>query len=186
MSGPVRAFVAVFPPLEVRKEALATARRLLSDDRVRWLRPENVHLTLKFLGDDVREAALESIFAALEEVCAGYAPFDARLMGLGAFPSARRARILWAGTGVGFDLLGSLAANLDAALVPLGFESEKRPYTPHMTLGRIRGRPASLDLPSDVEGPGFRVEHVELMKSTLTREGALYESLQAFVLGKRS
>jgi 2'-5' RNA ligase len=185
LSGPVRAFVAVFPPLEVRQEALAVARRLPLGDRVRWIRPENVHLTLKFLGD-VREEALDSICAALGEACAGYAPFDVGLMGLGAFPSARRARILWAGTSMGSDRLRSVAADVDAALVPLGFESEKRPYTPHMTLGRVRGRPASLDLPSDAEGPGFRVEHVELMKSTLTQEGPIYKSLKAFVLGERS
>jgi 2'-5' RNA ligase len=185
LSRPVRAFIAVFPPLEVRKETLAAARRSSLDDRVRWIRPENVHLTLKFLGD-VREEALDSICAAVGKVCTGYAPFDVGLMGLGAFPSARRARILWAGTGMGSDQLSSLAANVDAALVPLGFEREKRPYTPHMTLGRVRGRSTSLDLPSDAEGPEFRVERVDLMKSTLTQEGPIYENLKAFVLGERS
>jgi 2'-5' RNA ligase len=185
VSETVRAFVAVFPPPEVRKEIHASARRLLSGYQVRWVRPENVHLTLKFLGD-VREEALDGICAALGEVCAEYAPFDVGLMGLGAFPSARRARILWAGAGVGSDLLRSLAADVDAALVLLGFESEERPYTPHLTLGRIRGRPASLDLPPAAKGPGFRAERVELMESTLTSEGAVYKTLKAFALEERS
>jgi 2'-5' RNA ligase len=185
VSETVRAFIAVFSPPEVRKEIHASARRLLSGYQVRWIKPENVHLTLKFLGN-VREEALDSICAALSEVCAGYAPFDVGLMGLGAFPSPRRARILWAGVGLGSDRLRSLAADIDVGLALLGFESEKRPYTPHLTLGRIRGRPASLVLPPSTEGPRFRAERVELMESTLTPEGSIYKTLKAFALEKRS
>ena len=177
----MRAFVAIFPPLETRKETLASARTLPSEDRVRWIRPENVHLTLKFLGD-VREENLDGLRAALGEVCAGYAPFDVVLAGLGAFPSARRAKVLWAGVGAGSYQLRSLATDVDAALAPLGFEHEKRPYVPHLTLGRVRGRPVSLDLPSGAGGMGFRVRQVELMESTLTPEGAIYETLGVFAL----
>jgi 2'-5' RNA ligase len=181
----MRAFVAVFPPLEVRREALTWARRRSSDDRVRWTRPENVHLTLKFLGD-VRAEALDEIRAALEEVCAQHAPFDAALAKLGAFPSARRARILWIGVGAGFDPLRSLAADFDDALTPLGFEREKRPYVPHLTLGRARGRPLHLDLLSDgQEGTGFRVERAELTESRLTAEGATYKTVGDFTLGQK-
>jgi RNA 2',3'-cyclic 3'-phosphodiesterase len=181
----VRAFVTVFPPPEVRKKALVAARRLLSANRVRWARPENVHLTLKFLGD-VREESLDSLSAALGEVCGGHAPFDAALAGLGAFPSARRARVLWAGIGAGSDRLRSLAVDIDAALAPLGFEREKRPYVPHLTLGRIRDQPASFDLPSSIEDLGFRVLHVELMESVLTAEGAIYRTVDTFALEDRS
>jgi 2'-5' RNA ligase len=181
----VRAFVAVFPPPEVRRKALASARRLPSANRVRWARPENVHLTLKFLGD-VREEALDGLSAALGETCPGHSPFDATLTELGAFPSARRARILWAGVGAGSDRLRSLAADIDAALAPLGFEREKRPYVPHLTLGRVRGQPASLDLPSSIEALGFWVRHVELMESALTAEGAIYRTVDTFALEDRS
>lgn len=181
----MRAFVAVFPPPEVRKKALVSARRLPSANRVRWARPENVHLTLKFLGD-VREEALDGLSAALGEICAGHTPFDAALAGLGAFPSARRARVLWAGVGAGSDRLRSLAADIDAALAPLGFEREKRPYIPHLTLGRVRGQPASFDLPSSIEDLGFRVRHVELMESALTAEGAIYRTVDTFALEDRS
>src|ERR687894_2751667 len=139
----MRAFVAVFPPSEVRREALAWARRWSSDDRVRWTRPENVHLTLKFLGD-VRAESLDGIRVALGEVCAEHAPFDAVLAELGAFPSARLAKILWVGVGAGSERLRSLAADVDDALASLGFEREKRPYVPHLTLGRMRGGPLNL------------------------------------------
>ncbi len=182
----MRAFVAVFPPLEVRKKALGAARRLPSGDRVRWTRPENVHLTLKFLGD-VREEIVDDLCAALGEVCERHIPFDVELAGLGAFPSARRAQVLWTDVGVGSDRLRSVATEIDGALAPLGFERERRPYAPHLTLGRVRGRPSSLDLPPDAEEKlGFRVRHVELTESTLTERGAVYRTVRAFELGERS
>ena len=178
----MRAFVAVFPPLEVRREALSWAKRRSSDDRMRWTRPENVHLTLKFLGD-VEAEAFSSIRAALGEVCAQHVPFDAALAELGAFPSARRAKTLWIGAGEGSDRLRSLAADVDDALAPLGFEREKRPYVPHLTSGRVRGRPLNFDLASGAGGMRFRVERVELMESTLAAEGATYRTVGDFALG---
>lgn len=191
MSKRVRAFVAVFPPPEIRAAAVAGARetvRRLGDrpgNRVRWIEPGNVHLTLKFLGD-VREETLGDLCAPLGETCAKHAPFDVGLVGLGAFPSARRARILWVGVGAGSDQLRALAADIDATLASLGFEREKRPYAPHLTLGRVRGRPASFDLPSDASDRlVFQVHRVELVESTLTPEGAVYETVKAFTLGEK-
>jgi RNA 2',3'-cyclic 3'-phosphodiesterase len=177
----VRAFVAVFPPPELREEALARARRLSLRGRVRWSKPGNVHLTLKFLGD-VQKEILDGLCAAVEEVCGHHTSFDAGLAGFGAFPSARRAQVLWAGIGTGFDGLRSLATDLDAVLAPLGFEREKRPYTPHLTLGRARGQPASFEpRPEEYIGE-FRVRRVELTESTLTPEGAVYRTVRAFAL----
>jgi 2'-5' RNA ligase len=177
----MRAFVAIFPPPELREEALARARRLSLRGRVRWSKSENVHLTLKFLGD-VREEILDGLCAALEEVCGRHASFDAGLAGFGAFPSARRAQVLWAGIGIGFDGLCSLATDLDAVLAPLCFEREKRPYTPHLTLGRARGQPASFEpRPEEYLGE-FRVRRVELTESMLTPEGAVYRTVRAFAL----
>lgn len=187
----MRTFVAIFPPLAVRMATLTRAREIVRQssgdhpgNRLRWARPENVHLTLKFLGD-IREEALEDLRALLGEACAGRRSFDVGLLGLGAFPSARHARILWAGVGAGSEELRSLAADLDAAFAPLGFEREKRSYNPHLTLGRIRGRPASLDLSSpETRELRFRAQRVELVKSTLTSEGAVYKTIETFALGR--
>ena len=179
----MRTFVAVFPPPEIREEALARARRLSLGGRVRWSRLENIHLTLKFLGD-VGEEVLDNLCAALEEVCNHHVAFDAELAGFGAFPSARRAQVLWAGIGAGSDGLSSLATDLDAALAPLGFEREKRPYTPHLTLGRARGKPASFEPSKEYVGE-FRVRHVELTESKLTPEGAIYRTVRAFDLEEK-
>lgn len=154
-------------------------------NRVRWARPENVHLTLRFLGD-VQQEDLGDLCAALEEACAKHTPFDASLSGLGAFPSERRARILWAGIGAGSERLRSLAADLDAVLSPLGFEREERAYTPHLTLGRVRHQPANLDLPQIAWDLRFLVRRVELVESTLTPEGSVYRIVQAFILKGKS
>jgi 2'-5' RNA ligase len=182
----VRAFVAVFPPPETRSNAVAGALEAVqrfgggSVDRVRWARPENVHLTLKFLGE-IREEVLNDLYAVVAKTYAGHQPFDVTLTGLGAFPSTRRARILWVGVSEGSDQLRSLAVDLDDALAPLGFGREERPYTPHLTLGRIRGHAASFDLPSDVGDLGrFSVRCVELVESTLTPEGAVYRTVRTF------
>ena len=162
---------------------LDAARHAIPEGRVRWTRPDNFHLTLKFLGD-VPEEVLEDVGAALRDPCAGHAPFEASLSGLGVFPSARRARVLWAGIGAGSEEVRALAADVDAALQPLGFGPEERPYVPHATLGRVRGRPVSLKVPPVIPGePGFRVWRVELVKSTLTAEGSVYETLESFALG---
>ena len=180
----MRTFIAVFPPLEIREEALARAQRLFLGRRVRWARPENVHLTLKFLGD-VREEGLDDLCATLAEVCGRRAAFDAVLAEFGAFPSARRAQILWVGIGTGSSELRSLAANLDAALVPLGFERERRPYIPHLTLARTRSKAARFKPPPEEYLGEFQVRHVELTESTLTPEGAAYRTIRAFALKEK-
>lgn len=177
----MRVFVAVFPPPEIKKEALAAAYRLPLGDRVRWAKQENVHLTLKFLGD-LPEEALNVIHTALEKVCASYAPFDVYLAGLGTFPSTRRAQVLWISVGEGSGQLRSLAADLAAALASLGFERDRHPYTPHLTLGRVRGRPANLDQPLSVGGLKFRAGSVCLMESVLTSGAPIYKTLDTFVL----
>ena len=179
----VRAFVAVFPPPEVREALLRAARELPVDGEVRWVRPANVHLTLKFLGD-VAEADLSRVTEALETVRESHEPFEVTPSGFGAFPSARRARIFWAGIGEGSERLRALAHDVEASLEPLGFEREDRPYTPHLTLGRARGRPATLgadESPAGREaGLHFSVRRMELVKSVLGGSGAAYSTVAAY------
>jgi RNA 2',3'-cyclic 3'-phosphodiesterase len=176
----VRAFVAVFPPPEVRETLARAARKLPVSGEVRWVRPANVHLTLKFLGD-VAEADLSRVAEVLETIRGRHEPFEVALSGFGAFPSGSRARIFWAGIGEGSERLHALARDVELSLEPLGFEREARPYTPHLTLGRARGRPASLDTVETSEpGPHFWVRRLELMKSVFDGGGAEYSTLAAF------
>ena len=178
----MRAFVAIFPPPEIRETLVREARKLPVSGEVRWVRPANVHLTLKFLGD-VAERDLSQVAEVLEKIPQRHEPFEVTPSGFGAFPSGRRARIFWAGIGEGSERLRALARDVDASLEPLGFEREARPYTPHLTLGRARGRPASLDAAeASAPGPRFWVRRVELMKSEPGGSGATYSTLAAYPL----
>ena len=179
----VRAFVAIFPPPDVRDALARAARKLPVSGEVRWIRPANIHLTLKFLGD-VAEADLSRVGEVLETIRERHEPFEVALCGFGAFPSNRRARIFWAGIGGGTERLRALARDVEDSLEALGFERETRPYTPHLTLGRARGRPASLvDAAGASEpGPSFWVRRMELMKSVLGSGGADYSTLAAYTL----
>src|SRR3970040_1457372 len=138
-SPTIRAFVAVNldPSL---KEALARVMERLKATRADVARgkPENLHLTLKFLGQ-VEETRLEAIAEAVASAARGCGPFRFVLGGLGAFPQPRAARVVWVGVPEGADSLAGLQARLEAELEPLGFPREERPFTAHLTLGRGRG-----------------------------------------------
>lgn len=162
--------------------AIAGLRRVAP--AVAWVSPENVHLTLKFLGQ-VREARAAELVAALAGATSGFAPFEASVEGLGAFPTPLRARVIWAGVGRGAEALVELAGRVDAALAALGFEREARPFAPHVTLGRVRAPrrdPALSDALLAGAGNQFgrlSVERVALMRSDLSPRGARYTELGA-------
>ena len=176
----MRLFVAVYPPPEVQR-ALIEAARTLPTAAFRLTAPERVHLTLKFLGE-VPSGDVPHLTAALERINRHGDPFEAATSGFGAFPSARRARILWAGIEDGAEQLVSLARAVETLLVPEGLPREDRPFVPHLTLGRAR-RPANLDLTSAPHPERrFTVHKVDLVHSRQDRTGLRYETLEAFGL----
>lgn len=179
----MRTFIAIFPPPEVQEEMLRAARSTCRQSGLRWIRPENVHLTLKFLGE-TPDDSLAGIPDALNSLSKLHAPFEVEPRGLGAFPSPRRARILWAGVGKGSEALRALAKDVEDALDPLGFERDGRPYVPHATLGRAKGRPLKLELPEerDPVAPCFLASRIALVESVLRRDGVVYEPRATFPL----
>lgn len=180
----MRAFIAIFPPPEVRESLLQTARTLPARGEIRWSRPGNVHLTLKFLGD-VPDDDLDGVRGVLTRVCARHEPFAAETSGFGAFPSAKKVRVVWAGVSEGHERLRSLAEDLEISLEDLGFAREARAFRPHLTLGRARGRPARLGLlESAARGMRFPIREVELVRSVLGEAGAAYSTLAAYPLSE--
>lgn len=177
----VRAFIAIFPPPDIQDALHRAALALPIEKSVRYVPPENIHLTIKFLGD-VPPARLTETGKLLAAVGERHGPFEVELSGFGAFPSERRGRVLWTGAGRGSDHLGAIAADVEDALEPLGFERESRGYRPHVTLGRARGRPFVLDETTALEGLTFRAEKLTLVRSVLRREGALYEPVGIYPL----
>jgi 2'-5' RNA ligase len=173
-----RAFVAVVPPAPVL-DAIAEAVAAAGDPPPgwRWTAREQWHITLQFLGrvDDV-----EAVVAAMRDAAGAHVGFDARLGGAGAFPSARRAGVVWAGVSEGADALGDLASSVTGALGALGFEREEGRFHPHLTVARARGRDRR-DARALVEalsgasaGERFRVGEIVLFESRTRPTGAEY------------
>jgi len=185
MSETVRSFVAVDISDNARQQVgvlLGGLRRERPAD-VRWAKPELMHLTLAFLGE-VTTAFIESTRTQLSRVAAGARPFEARLGGLGAFPGPVRARVVWVGTKQGKDELCGFQQATVRALVRIGFKPEKRPFSPHLTLGRTR-LPADVSslIETEFESEPFTVDRVILFRSVLGPEGPVYTRLAEFPFG---
>ncbi|MFZ2832584.1 MAG: RNA 2',3'-cyclic phosphodiesterase [Methanothrix sp.] len=181
MTG-IRCFVAVDLPEEMREE-IGRLEEGIATAGLRLVRPELVHITIKFLGD-VPEGGVGRVKEALATVKA--APFAARLTGMGAFPG-RSVRVVWLGLEGDFT---SLSDKVEAALGPLGYPREERGFIPHVTIGRV-GRPnarisrellAKIGSRSALDLGSFTVDRFYLKKSTLTPGGPIYEDLAAFPL----
>ncbi len=174
----MRLFLAVFPPAEVQRAAfgiIASLRR--PGDGVSWVKLENLHYTLRFLGEVGEDGARRATEAAAE--AAGGSPaFPAVLGGLGAFPSSRRARVIWLGMSEGGEALVTLARDLERALAKRGFAPEGRAFSAHLTLGRVRvpGPDWTATLAgAAVEAlPRFTVDRLCVVQSQLNPRGSIY------------
>ena len=194
MAG-IRSFVAIELPDEARTaldDLQGELKAQTPPKAVRWTRPTSIHLTLQFLGD-VAPGVVEAIADALRGVCAEHAPFTFELKNLGVFPNPNRPRVVWVGVAQPSGALIALQKGVTQALVPLGFEPEKRPYTPHLTIGRADRRAGRRELAEVGElitrsevGTLCQVyvEHVTLMKSDLQPGGAVYTPLAVLAFGK--
>lgn len=179
---PLRLFVAVDVPDDVR-ESVADSISPLRErfPRARWSPPANWHLTVKFLGR-AWPRTLDWIVGSVEGVASAAPPFATTVAGLGAFPSARRARVLWAGLEDAAGRLGAIAASLDDAMAA-EYKPEKRAFTPHLTVARF-DPPVELvqDLPGASTRP-FEVDRLVLYRSHLRRPAPVYEPMALFPLG---
>jgi 2'-5' RNA ligase len=187
MSELVRAFIAV----ELSEEARAALGRAIRSMEVkglrgvRWVRSDAMHLTLKFLGE-IPPAMVEKVLQALNEACAGTAPLKLGMTGTGAFPDLARPRVLWVGLSGELDALKALQGRVESHMQRLGFQAEARGFSPHVTLGRVRDDVSQQERAriGEVLGrvkleavPSWQVVSVNLMKSTLTPDGAIYECI---------
>ncbi len=179
----VRTFIAAEISQPVRESLSRDLERLkILAPRIQWSKSENLHLTLRFLGD-VPEKDLEELFEALEDGMAEAEPFALEVTGVGVFPNWRHPRVIWAGCGEGADDAVALAGAVDDVCEELGYERERRPFRPHLTLGRVK-------LPADAEGLekataemrdrlyGYMdVDAVVVFMSSLRRAGPVYSPM---------
>ena len=174
----LRTFIAVPLDEALRRRIVALQEELAGGD-VKWVEPENLHVTLLFLGE-VDALEVVEICRAVHQVAESTAPFALTAAGVGAFPNLRRPRTLWVGVEEGRAELVRLHDSLEEVLLELGaYRREEREYTPHVTLGRVNGDapPAlreSLKRESDWHGGTLAVSEVHVMSSELTPDGPRY------------
>ncbi len=200
-----RGFVAIALPDEIRSRCARLLATLRGGARqVSWVKPENLHLTMKFLGN-TRPSQAERLLASLAHKAMKLSPFEIAFGGLGAFPTLRRPRIIWVGVSEGAGSLEDLAAKVEGAAAKAGFSRESRRFSPHLTLGRVKiarrrsGTPSaqtvsekrvSEDLQTLLAraDPGplgrFTVREMVLIESRLSPEGAVYTPLARVKLGR--
>jgi len=190
----IRSFIAIELPNEIRSALAELQARLQADKQpsVKWVDPYGIHLTLKFLGS-INTAKVSDIASAMEEAAHVIAPFSLEVKGLGVFPNFKRVRVVWVGVGGDTSQLKLLQQHIESGLVPLGFARETRPFTPHLTLARVR----EMASPAEQQNFGqvianasfesahsFTVDNVNLMRSQLTTEGAIYSQITKINLKK--
>lgn len=185
----MRLFVAVNLPSEIRDRLAAvqdSLRRAQAD--VSWVRAENIHVTVKFLGD-TEEKRVQRIRSALIEVARDGAPFSLEVSGVGSF-GGRNPRVVWVGVGDGAEPLIELAGRVEAALGRVGFPRERRGFTAHLTLGRVRSPQNAEALLAALQEfhaekfGTFTATQFELMQSALRPTGSVYTVLERFPLSE--
>jgi 2'-5' RNA ligase len=184
MAATLRAFVAIQLTDDILGHAKALQDALKKHGlKFKWVKPQNLHLTLKFLGD-IPQADAAAIGTALETAVGDEAPLDLTLQGMGVFPGIKRPRVLWAGFGGAVDRLKRLQSRIEDHLEPMGYRREKRGFNAHLTLARIKGAIAPDRLLRAIEAVGcfrpqpFEVRSLMLYKSDLRPTGAVYTVLE--------
>ena len=174
----IRSFIAVDFPQDF-VENIAQIQSKLKDYNVKLVDPELVHITLKFLGD-VNENKIEHIAKTLDEITTP--SFDARIGSIGVFPKPQYIKVIWLGAEGNFETLHN---DVESALKPFKFKKDRRGYTAHATLARVKHIPNEekdgflkvLDELKNIEVGMFHVDAIKFKKSTLTPEGPIYETL---------
>ena len=186
MNQPIRCFIAIEIPETIQNQ-LARIQGTLRNQiqKASWVKPSNIHLTLKFLGD-VDPEDLESIGEAIEGVAIRHRSFSLRIGGLGTFPNFARPRVMWAGVKVGGERVSAIAQDINVALGDCGFSLDIKKFNPHLTIARLKER---IDLRpytnqyrqyDRIDGAEMSVDTISLIQSQLHPTGAIYSTLESY------
>ncbi len=182
MSDDVRAFLSIEIDDKNLLAQIQTIQLKLDQTaaKMKIVKEGNIHFTLRFFGDTIRPR-LDQIKARLDEI--DFNQFEIEVAGVGSFPNKRRPRIIWVGVTQNASKVMSLKDEIDSSLIDVGYQPEKREYTPHATIARVRHVKDSRRIADNLESLAdaiigkMNVTRVTMMKSTLTPSGPIYESL---------
>jgi len=183
----IRSFIAIDLPDEIRTELgeLQKSLKAGAQNYVKWVSPDSIHLTLKFLGD-IAPDKIEAITGAIRESVENIPPFVLQIKGLGVFPNLKRIQIIWVGLTGNLESLQRIQKNIEENLAIIDYPEETREFTPHLTLGRVRFQPPPNELQKFgqlLTSTNFEstfkigVDSINIMKSQLTPRGPIYTSL---------
>jgi RNA 2',3'-cyclic 3'-phosphodiesterase len=183
----MRTFIALELPAGL-KVSLARMQKIFmqSTAGVKWVRPENIHLTLKFLGATSMEH-VGAVCGVLDRLTRNVMPFTFDVTGMGAFPNSRNPKVIWAGLQIE-DRLQAFQQELETALARMGFSAEYRLFAPHLTLGRLRDGLARKDIAGLIElfsterFGHFKADHIIFFKSELKPSGPVYTAIKDITL----
>ncbi len=186
----IRSFLAFeLPPGMAGPLSDAHDRFRSCDLDVRWVKKENIHLTVVFLGS-VPEDDIEKIAFSADRICRRHSPFEMRLDGAGIFPGRGNPRVIWIGLNGDLERMGRFRDEIQEILIPFGVRREKRAFRPHLTIGRFRKacRPGknlddALSRHMGVAGPTCMLDKLVFFRSELCPQGAKYTSLFSWPLG---
>lgn len=188
MNQSIRCFIAIEIPEPIQEQLVriqGTLRKQIS--KASWVKPGNIHLTLKFLGD-VDPEDIESIGKAVEGVTKHHHSFSLHIGGVGAFPNLARPRVIWVGVKFGAERVSDLAQDINLALSTRGFSLDAKKFNPHLTIARLREK---IDLKpyasqyrqyNRIHGAEMTVDTISLIQSRLHSRGAIYSTLQSYSL----
>ncbi|GIW79811.1 MAG: RNA 2',3'-cyclic phosphodiesterase [Gemmatales bacterium] len=176
----IRTFIAVDPDKAIRNRLVSLQESLAAvDSDIKWVEPENLHVTLLFLGE-VEDRQLSEVCRIVQACADRHEAFLMTVENVGAFPNLHRPRVVWAGIGEGKQELCALHDELEIPMQDLGYRREERRYTPHITLGRIRNKgPASglaqaLNKKTGWKAGETQIREIHVMSSELTPQGPVY------------
>ena len=190
----LRAFIAIELPkntLDAIEKQTARLREILGNDIIRWVPAQNMHLTLKFLGD-IATSHVDFLKQLITREANSHPQFNLQLGGLGAFPNSKRPRLLWIGINAPADLV-SLQKSIESGTSRLGYEQEERAFSPHLSIGRVRqniGPPEQQKIRTALDTIQLgnigtaRVDSVHLYRSDLQPSGSIYTKLFSAPLSK--
>jgi 2'-5' RNA ligase len=184
MPLPIRAFIGIELDERLKRELARLIKRFSSpDDGIKWVDPGNIHITLKFL-EETPVDKINAVERIMDGIAEGHPTFHIDISGLGAFPNKLQPRILWVGISKRAGMIETMASELDTKLQALGFPPEEHPFSPHITLGRVKGDKLtdhSLALLNSITTPSGlsqKIERIALVRSTLTPKGPEYDVLK--------